>query len=134
MLLFFLLILIILFSSSCTSEVKSSRPQTEEKIATLDRLPTPEPEVEEEKPTQEAIYTYNPEADYNLSPMTYEGGPRLTGIIWGDRPLAVIEFLEQGFVVGTGEEVCGYKIKAITSSTITLTAHGKSYTVKLNKG
>ena len=65
--------------------------------------------------------------------MTYGGGPKLTGILRSETPLAIIEIVDQGFVVGVGEKVCGYTVATIEGRNVILKKQRKTIKLKMKE-
>jgi len=69
---------------------------------------------------------------YNENPLiTYDGGPKLRGIIKGNPSLAVIEIADHGFIISIGQKICGYKLIVIDGSSATLLKNKKKYLLEM---
>ncbi len=126
------LILLTLISLSCGPE----EPKPEKGLSRQVNLPV---DAIVNTPEAMPIITVDPSSregegeDTDLTPMTYGSGPRLTGILWSDQPLAIIELVDQGFIVGVGDKVCGYKLSAVNKNSVTLLNAGRRIELRIKE-
>lgn len=135
----------VILTSSCSSSNPDMQTMAQEDDEIMVDIISSTAEASSEAevtPTSEAIFVYSAEVDSrsdpfapeeSLSPMTYEGGPKLRGILRSSKPLAIVEILEQGFIVGVGEEVAGYKVHSIEEESILLQRGHKRVKLELEK-